>query len=393
MDYKRIYEELIEHRKMLPKLEGVYYERHHIVPVCMGGGDEDENLIYLTAEDHFMAHLLLAKAHSHDGLWFAVQAMTMPTRSDREVKNRRIFGAIRREVAERLRNYVMDHTVYNFKEISTGRFFSCKRDELVKMYGWPRGAASKLVTGKATVTHGICLASTEDLRKEFDTTLYDFKDMATEKIYQRTRRAFCDEFNIKLTLVHGLVEGALKTCKGFCMATSGKDFLRNKRAVLHKFRKISTGEVYHKSVSEMVEEFGLQRTCLKEVVSGSILTTGGFCLDSTPPDTPGLNKLVRGGVFIIKDRATNQILSGSSKELASVCGFDSGSLPRAYRQGKKTLNNYEILGYEEKPATMAGNPLFRARPDSPSESLRAQEPIPLLPCPQLPEGHQLQQAA
>jgi hypothetical protein len=38
-------------------------EMHHVIPRCMGGGDELENLVYLTAEEHCVAHLLLAKIH------------------------------------------------------------------------------------------------------------------------------------------------------------------------------------------------------------------------------------------------------------------------------------------------------------------------------------------
>ena len=37
-----------------------YHERHHIVPKCMGGTDEEDNLIDLFAREHFMAHKLLA---------------------------------------------------------------------------------------------------------------------------------------------------------------------------------------------------------------------------------------------------------------------------------------------------------------------------------------------
>ena len=37
-----------------------YHERHHIVPKCMDGGDEEENLIDLFAREHFEAHRLLA---------------------------------------------------------------------------------------------------------------------------------------------------------------------------------------------------------------------------------------------------------------------------------------------------------------------------------------------
>ena len=36
-----------------------YHETHHIVPRCMGGGDEKENLIDLFAKEHYEAHRLL----------------------------------------------------------------------------------------------------------------------------------------------------------------------------------------------------------------------------------------------------------------------------------------------------------------------------------------------
>ena len=37
-----------------------YHERHHIIPKCMGGGNEEENLIDLFAREHFEVHRLLA---------------------------------------------------------------------------------------------------------------------------------------------------------------------------------------------------------------------------------------------------------------------------------------------------------------------------------------------
>lgn len=38
-----------------------YHERHHIIPRCMGGPDNEENLIDLFAREHFIAHKLLAE--------------------------------------------------------------------------------------------------------------------------------------------------------------------------------------------------------------------------------------------------------------------------------------------------------------------------------------------
>ena len=37
-----------------------YHERHHIIPRCIGGTDDYNNLIDLYAKEHFEAHRLLA---------------------------------------------------------------------------------------------------------------------------------------------------------------------------------------------------------------------------------------------------------------------------------------------------------------------------------------------
>lgn len=61
MDYKHHYEKLISTRKNRFLKEGEYYEKHHILPKCIGGSDDQDNLIYLTAREHYIAHWLLIK--------------------------------------------------------------------------------------------------------------------------------------------------------------------------------------------------------------------------------------------------------------------------------------------------------------------------------------------
>lgn len=49
-----------------------YHERHHIVPKCMGGSNNEDNLIDLYAREHFEAHRLLALENpDNDKLTFA----------------------------------------------------------------------------------------------------------------------------------------------------------------------------------------------------------------------------------------------------------------------------------------------------------------------------------
>ena len=49
-----------------------YHERHHIVPRCMGGDDDEDNLIDLFAREHFIAHKMLALENpDNDSLAYA----------------------------------------------------------------------------------------------------------------------------------------------------------------------------------------------------------------------------------------------------------------------------------------------------------------------------------
>jgi len=61
MNYSRIYESIIEKAKTR-KLEG-YVEKHHIIPKCIGGPDKIENIVELTAREHFLCHLLLCEIY------------------------------------------------------------------------------------------------------------------------------------------------------------------------------------------------------------------------------------------------------------------------------------------------------------------------------------------
>jgi 5-methylcytosine-specific restriction endonuclease McrA len=60
-NYLKHYNQLCSTRKQLTrtKKDGVYYERHHIVPKSLGGNNDKDNLVLLTAREHYIAHLLL----------------------------------------------------------------------------------------------------------------------------------------------------------------------------------------------------------------------------------------------------------------------------------------------------------------------------------------------
>lgn len=59
-----------------------YHECHHIIPRCMDGTDDEENLIDLFAREHFIAHRLLALENPNNAkLVFAWNMMSVKGRS------------------------------------------------------------------------------------------------------------------------------------------------------------------------------------------------------------------------------------------------------------------------------------------------------------------------
>lgn len=69
MNYQNIYNQLIEKRKANIPTD-CYTERHHIIPVCMGGTNNKDNIVILTAREHFVAHALLVKIHRNNKKYY-----------------------------------------------------------------------------------------------------------------------------------------------------------------------------------------------------------------------------------------------------------------------------------------------------------------------------------
>lgn len=87
MNYLRIYNSLIEKRKNI-LVEG-YKEKHHIIPKCLGGSNNYDNLIYLSAREHFIAHQLLIKIYPKNrSLIFATNMMCKNNQNQKRFNNR-----------------------------------------------------------------------------------------------------------------------------------------------------------------------------------------------------------------------------------------------------------------------------------------------------------------
>lgn len=84
MKYKEFIENILNTRGRFA-CGDEYHERHHIVPKCMGGGNEEENLIDLFAREHFEAHRLLTQENPDSySLTYAYGCMAWANNNNQE---------------------------------------------------------------------------------------------------------------------------------------------------------------------------------------------------------------------------------------------------------------------------------------------------------------------
>jgi len=138
MNYVAIYDRLIIRAKSR-KLDS-YTERHHVIPRCLGGSDDETNLVDLTAREHYVAHQLLVRIHPNN-IGLIAACFLMCDNSNRRMTNR-IYGWMRERFAERMKQQIgSKNSRYGSKWIHN---FELKQSKTIKNHeplpdGWLYG--------------------------------------------------------------------------------------------------------------------------------------------------------------------------------------------------------------------------------------------------------------
>ena len=114
------------HDKIITKAKNriltCYTEKHHILPKCLGGSNNEDNLVRLTAKEHFIVHMLLCKFTEGEvkrKMLYAHIAMSHYIKEGRDYK-------IGSRIAEKLRKelkFSPEH-IENLRKSHTGKKFS-----------------------------------------------------------------------------------------------------------------------------------------------------------------------------------------------------------------------------------------------------------------------------
>lgn len=101
MNYEKNYYDYINYIKSIDRNLD-YSEKHHIIPRCLGGTDDNDNLVVLTAREHFLAHYLLTKIYPNN--YKLIDAFRMMgvvnTKDQHRYINSRLYESKRKLFAE-----------------------------------------------------------------------------------------------------------------------------------------------------------------------------------------------------------------------------------------------------------------------------------------------------
>lgn len=138
MNYRLIMNEIIEQAR--GRVLECYTERHHIIPRCMGGTDDADNLVDLTAREHYIVHQLLVKIYPNNRkLIFAAHRMTSGRQGDRV--NNTLYAWLRTLHAKEMSNLYTGKTYE--ERYGVERAAKIKAQRSVSLKGKPKSDAHK----------------------------------------------------------------------------------------------------------------------------------------------------------------------------------------------------------------------------------------------------------
>lgn len=115
------YRNIIINRLINPVLTEEYTEIHHILPVSLGGGNSQENLIVLTPKEHFIVHLLLTKFIFKEGYYKMLKAfnsMNMKSKTTLyRYSNSRLYEHARKKLSAEHSKFLKENSPFKDKEV------------------------------------------------------------------------------------------------------------------------------------------------------------------------------------------------------------------------------------------------------------------------------------
>ena len=215
MNYLKIYEQLCTRGQNRSKESGIFYEKHHIIPKSMGGSNKNENLVKLSAREHFICHRLLVKmTEGHNKVKMSYAIRTMMNRENQYQQRYKISSKIYESIIEETKA-----TIGNNLKGSNNPYYGKKHSEEVRQKMREKRALQIMPARKGKVYSEETLSRWREANKKQFTDLHQIEIRRTKcnkiqgmKIYHNSEGK--TKYYIEETQPSGWVKGRVTTTKG-----------------------------------------------------------------------------------------------------------------------------------------------------------------------------------
>lgn len=287
MNYQRIYDSLISNAQSRKETSG-YTEIHHIHPKSLGGTDGEDNLVTLTAKEHYVAHHLLYLIYKDteyaQPMAFAWHCMSVMNKTG----NR--YSATKYSIARTafmkyntgIANHCSDKTIYTFVH-RNGTQFVGARCEFYTKYNMAKCTAAQIVNGKTQLNWSLL----ENISEDFYWPIYELTN-GIETIRGK-RDTLLNEFNIPFKALKSMQDGRSRASRGFWLVSiDGVPFVAKPE---REYGTDNSNPAYnpekyifeHKdhgtitcTMKELCDTYGLVRTQISAIVYGRQKSAKGW---------------------------------------------------------------------------------------------------------------------
>lgn len=260
MDYANIYSDFIASRRKTEKglvKSKAYRERHHVVPVAVGGSNEPANLIYLTARDHYFAHCCLAKIHGGK-MWSALFAMANMTKTSGSASyflRGRLVEVARREAAL-VRSENMTE-LWGSGAFKRNRVYESKPEEFKAMMRLK-------MTGRVHRPESI---EKQRASRNAAAQKFEFSKVESGETYVGTCFDFRHHSGVSQPMASYLCNGKIKSASGWVLrGTDPRSILGRNTSVL-TFGNVD-GSVFTGTRREFITKFKLDAGVISNLING-----------------------------------------------------------------------------------------------------------------------------
>jgi hypothetical protein len=207
-----------------------YVESHHIIPESIGGTDDADNKVWLTAHEHLKCHLLLTEmcddvGHKHKMLLAATRMMNrQDNRREREkllplqITEEEIawLAQVRIDSAKAHSDY-MSERVKGDKNPFYGRTHTTETNQSRrdKQVGIPKNHSSSVSAGRLKNSAHISAIVTGTKNPRYNPTLYNWHNIYTDETRVATRLEMITEFPALKSNISNVIKGTAIHTKGW----------------------------------------------------------------------------------------------------------------------------------------------------------------------------------